>query len=645
MSKEEKVINSKGKGKGDCEGPHGVKPDLSMQLVELKKTFRSAQFDLIQLAGEELRCPECRHIQVLHADSNPQYNDDDGLIMFCTTNQCGYTSSLPSLGKDWECLWEEEIDGDKLSDSQDTFWNGLITIEEINTEIVKLKYKVPALPRSGAPPTPLNNLISRESINISKDWKEVKPTNRNPFKKVQCNNDTVKAVFLGNARKIDTHPRNSKFGESPNFSRGDNKENCSEQPERRKWRDRSRSRDRELRNELAASLLEKEEPKDTSKSELAMVQWGDDHQSENAMDIETKTPPPRAKRQFEEVNGTSSSSGGKSRKKVAKDVASPAIVVRDGDEVGRVKATRAADQIPSQKEFEAILAENTLMKGQIEQLIRTVSRLEKLLLVERKEPPANSAREKQCGRGKNGASGKGSEVDSRGGKGSSKGGGDSSKGDPHNVNGAGQGGEDSSKGEGERKGDKGERGEGGSMHPPTQSYAAATAKPPAEGEARIKRERLRALHLFAAPEKVKTPPKEWGVINLKLNLSEKMRKGTTSKEIHHHATRMLEQLKIRKLVTEVSLRGKTVVSLYCIKDNIQRIRVALAEAKVTIIDKTEPLPESPVVREAAVRRVAFLLKRYKFIPKLREVILQDLDCEELIKKSIEKSGVRNDSSN
>jgi hypothetical protein len=516
----------------------------------------------------------------------------------------------------------------------------LVTLEEINTEIVKLKYKVPALPRSDAPPTPLNNLISRESIKNSKDWKEVKAINRNPFKKVHCNNDTVKVSSPGTARKIDTHPRNSKLGDPPNSSRGDNKENCSEQPEGRKGRDRSRSRDREIRSELAASLTEKDEPKDTSKSEFAMVQWGDDHHSENAMEIETKTPPPRAKRQIEEVNGTSSTSGGKSRKKVAKGVASSAIVVRDGGEVGSVKA----DQIPSQKEFEAILAENTLMKGQIEQLIRTVSRLEKLLLVERKEPPANSAREKHCGRGKNGASGKGSEVDSRGGKGSSNGGGDSSKGDHPNVNGAGQGGEDSSKGEGESKIDKGERGEGGSMLPPTQSYAAATAKPPAEGAARIKRERLRALHLFAAPEKVKTPPKEWGVLNLKLNLSEKMRKGTTSKEIHHHATRMLEQLKIRKLVTEVSLRGKTVVSLYCIKDNIQRIREALAEAKVTIIDKTEPLPESPVVREAAVRRVAFLLKRYQFIPKLREVILQDLDCEDLIKKSIEKSGVRNDSS-
>jgi hypothetical protein len=176
--------------------------------------------------------------------------------MFCINNQCGYTSSLPSLSKDWETLWEEEIDKDKLTDSQNTFLTGLFTIEEINTEIVKLKYKMPA------PPNPLNNLISQESIN-TQDWKEVKQINRNPFKTVHCNNDTVKVSSLGTARKIDTHPRNS---------------------------------------------------------ELAMVPWGDS----DAMEIAT-TPPPRTKRQIEEVIGTSSASGGKSRKKMAKDVASSAV--------------------------------------------------------------------------------------------------------------------------------------------------------------------------------------------------------------------------------------------------------------------------------------------------------------------------------
>jgi hypothetical protein len=40
MSKEEKVGNSKGKGKEDGEGPHGTNPDLVHQLFELKKTFR-----------------------------------------------------------------------------------------------------------------------------------------------------------------------------------------------------------------------------------------------------------------------------------------------------------------------------------------------------------------------------------------------------------------------------------------------------------------------------------------------------------------------------------------------------------------------------------------------------------------------------
>jgi hypothetical protein len=531
-------------------------------------------------------------VKVLHADSTPKYNNDDGLIMFCITNQCGYTSSLPSLGKDWEMLWEEEIDADKLTESQETFLDGLYTIEDINSEMVKLKYKVPAPLRAEAPRTPINNLISQEfKNNNSNQWKEAKQPSRAPFKKA-----------TKPTRMIDN----------------------------------------------ASSKGKEDQPKDNSSSELAMIPWGDD-----AMEIET-IPLPRVKRQLEEVNDSSPASGGKSRKKVAKDVS--ALVIRGGNGEKGKEDTQKADQgVPTRKELEALLAENALLKGQVKQLIETVSRLEKLVLKERKEPNipsareepnTTSAREEHSDTGMKAASGMDSEVARRGGMGSCSDSGDDSNGNNPNVNDAGQGGEENRKGEGENhsKGDKGARGERGSMHPSKQSYAAAAAKPPAEGAARIKRERLRALHLFTAPERVKAPPKEWGVINLKLNLSEKMRKGTTSKEIHHHALRMLEQLKIRKLVTEVSLRGKHVVSLYCIKEHITRVRAALVEAKVTILDKTDALPESPVVREAAVRRVAFLLKRYEYIPKLREVILQNLDCEELTKKSIEMSGVRNDSS-
>jgi len=185
------------------------------------------------------------------------------------------------------------------------------------------------------------------------------------------------------------------------------------------------------------------------------------------------------------------------------------------------------------------------------------------------------------------------------------------------------------------------REQGGNAGDP-MSYAQAAAKvvkDPAleERQARNRRERAKALLLFTAPEQTKvTTPKEWKVLYLKWNLTLKMRK-ENPKELHHLALRMLEQVKVRKLVREVSLIGKSTIALYYITDFNDRIIEALTSAKVTILDHPDELPPAAGVRNAAVNRVAYLLRRHYYITKLRVLLLSQLDTEELRQEAITKS--------
>ena len=101
---------------------------------------------------------------------------------------------------------------------------------------------------------------------------------------------------------------------------------------------------------------------------------------------------------------------------------------------------------------------------------------------------------------------------------------------------------------------------------PTSYAAAASRSAPdpelAARQAKNQRERKRALTMFTAPPKPKVPPKEWKVMYLKWYPSEKVRKKSNCAELQHLAVRMLEQLRVRKIVKEVSIMGKHIVSLY-----------------------------------------------------------------------------------
>lgn len=178
------------------------------------------------------------------------------------------------------------------------------------------------------------------------------------------------------------------------------------------------------------------------------------------------------------------------------------------------------------------------------------------------------------------------------------------------------------------------------------SYAEATARTAPDPELaarqeRNKRARQRALALFTAAPKPKAAPapQEWKVMYLKWYPSEKVRKRSTCSDFHHIAMRMLEQLKVRKLVKEVSIMGKHIVSLYYRAEGHEKLQEALTKGKVTILTKLEPVPDILAVKEAATNRVAFLLKRYKHNRNLSALFLEDLDSEDLRQVALKKSGV------
>jgi hypothetical protein len=103
--------------------------------------------------------------------------------------------------------------------------------------------------------------------------------------------------------------------------------------------------------------------------------------------------------------------------------------------------------------------------------------------------------------------------------------------------------------------------------------------------------------------------------------------------------RMLEQLKVRKFVKEVSIMGKHIVSLYYRAEGHEKLQEALTKGKVTILTKLEPVPDILAVKEAATNRVAFLMKRYKHNRNLSALFLEDLDSEDLRQVALKKSGV------
>ena len=178
----------------------------------------------------------------------------------------------------------------------------------------------------------------------------------------------------------------------------------------------------------------------------------------------------------------------------------------------------------------------------------------------------------------------------------------------------------------------------------TKSYSQAAAKPTQdqaleEKQRRNRRERDKALLLFTAPETPKVvTPKEWRVMYLKWNLTTKLRKKTEAKELHNLVLRMLEKVKVRKFIREVSLIGKSTIAIYYITDFHERIKEAFTRAKVTMVERpSEDLPQDVGVRNAAVNRVAFLLRRHYYLTKLRALLLQQLDTEELRQEAIAKS--------
>ena len=179
---------------------------------------------------------------------------------------------------------------------------------------------------------------------------------------------------------------------------------------------------------------------------------------------------------------------------------------------------------------------------------------------------------------------------------------------------------------------------------PTSYAAAASRSAPdpelAARQAKNQRERKRALTMFTAPPKPQVPPKEWKVMYLKWYPSEKVRKKSNCAELQHLAVRMLEQLRVRKIVKEVSIMGKHIVSLYYTAEVHNTLREALVQGKVTILNKLEQIPDIPEVQNAATNRVAFLMRRYRHNQNLSALFLQDLDTEAMRQVAIAKSGAR-----
>ena len=645
-----------------------------IELLDLVTEFTSLQFNLIERVSGVGRCGSCGKRGTLGSSAIPSYSPEHKLIMTCVDSDCGMTNYLTEVGEAWVNQLREPLGG--LGEELETLVESVFSacdmeqalqlksnkIAELEHDLTSLAAKITSLQDDIIKKSPQarSRLVECEKSSIGKGKENTPPSRKSLLK--TPSKSPMKVPQVG-ATDGHAKPFRNPFKVQP-------KTLAQETRSRSRSRDRDRlvASDPDSEEEVRASQVQtKVQPKTLAQATRSRSR-SRDRDRRVASDSDSEEEVRASRVQTKRANAVDGGKAGiemegtdrgrrRERSSPTPDKASKKLRQEADD-----------DWIPSRADYEKLRKENADLKEGLLRLQLSMNHLTSLLERERmtgaraptvgarKQKEKRSTEEGQRGPVRNdnkpsletrrdieeGSSARSSEGEA--GKEARQNSG---------VDGnSAAGGRTAEREEKKKKSNRPKAQKGTTAAPPNEqetntvkmSYAKAAAKVAKDPELkerqlRNQRERDKALLLFTAPvEETKATPKEWKVLYIKWNLTVKMRK-EGPKELHHLALRMLEKVKVRKLVREISMIGKSTIALYYIADFHDRITEAFTRAKVTMVDHPETLPTDVGVRTAAVNRVAYLLRRHYYITKLRALLLSQLDTEELRQEAITKSRI------
>ena len=590
--------NTEGK---EALGPQATRQELAKNETDytrLVNEFKSIQSDLREGVAREGKCRHCKKGGMLGSQVSPTFTSSHNLILQCMNKGCGSDNHLLAVGEEW--LHEvEEPEGGLQGDAKALYESILnacdmqVTMKKMDAKIKKLRGVLTDLTHNNSNIPNYNYIIGDTQVPSRADSSDSKIDNK----------ENAPTGDKGKATKPSRNP----FKPQPPKER---KRSLSESPPTTKRRERSRSRDREREPDSPTSPTPEKEVKKSPPLEMEVELAAKEKRGRSPATDRSKTTEQEEKETV--------------RKKLKVDESVERDELQELREQNQnlmemvKKLTLQVEQLTTQ------ISSNGLGLGRGPVRNDNKPSLETRWDIEE----GSSARSSEGEAGKEARQNSG--VDGK----------------------SAAGGRTAEREEKKKKSNRPKAQKGTTAAPPNEqetntakmSYAKAAAKVAKDPELkerqlRNQRERDKALLLFTAPvEETKATPKEWKVLYIKWNLTVKMRK-EGPKELHHLALRMLEKVKVRKLVREVSMIGKSTIALYYIADFHDRITEAFTRAKVTMVDHPETLPTDVGVRTAAVNRVAYLLRRHYYITKLRALLLSQLDTEELRQEAITKSRI------
>ena len=197
-------------------------------------------------------------------------------------------------------------------------------------------------------------------------------------------------------------------------------------------------------------------------------------------------------------------------------------------------------------------------------------------------------------------------------------------------------------------GDKRNNIESGDNGEKPQSYAEAAKNGPRKKDSKKRKEMQEALKFITPPRS----PQTFSKIFMYWNPGKK-HKLQGRKEVVHYAYRLLEVLKIRRKVKEMSLIGNSLIELYVAEICLEEIKSLLTANKVrfcteldrsvntNIKERETATNEAANINNPMINRIAHLLSRHHIL-KLRECILEGFDLDTKKAMLIREEEIRSD---
>jgi len=627
---------------------------MKIELSDLINEFRRVQMDLLEGVCGVGKCGSCGKGGTLGSSATPTYNTHHKLILTCVDDHCGKTNLLPSVGAAWVYEFEEPIED--LEEEEQVLVENICSVCDMEQalqrkidKIAELEDGLASLVEKITPPLQDNIKTLRKSPQAQTR------VGRSDRGNKENTPSSKKAAQMPSKSPLKGSQAAATDEQAPKF-----KNPFKAQPGKPKillqLRHRSRSRDRDRLSTPDSTDTEEETRESRAQSKIARDGGGKKAEGQAEGPKKVAEDNDRGRRRVRSPSPDK-----------AKLMDRSTSSTREARAAKKLRQEEEVTWMPTREEYEKLLKENEELKVGMQRLQLSINHLTSLLDDHKRREGMHTGG-KETVEAENATAGGGKkdqrttekrllEPESTGPK-------------PclekteltalearkrrEVENNSAAGGKNDGK-RAKRNSKRVTAKEDATVTPPdergrsagdTMSYSQAAAKPIhdkalEEKQRKNRRERDKALLLFTAPETPKVAiPKEWRVMYIKWNLTTEMRKRTETKELHHLVIRMLEKVKVRKLIREVSFIGKSTIALYYITDFHERIKGAFTTAKVTMIERpSEGLPQDVGVRNAAVNRVAFLLRRHYYLTKLRALLLQQLDTEELRQEAITKSRV------